>query len=167
MDYIKIGFIKKSHGLKGELKVLPLTETPTRFKGIKHVFLSLNGKMVEESVEYAKVLPDEILLKLEGISDRNSADELHSIYLYVDRDMALPLNDWEFFTQDLEGLKVYFEGNEIGEVIFVFHNGANDNIEVKLPSGKTIFYPFLREYVDKVDLEEGRIDINQYEGFFD
>lgn len=167
MNYIKIGFIKKPHGLQGELKILPLTDTPSRFHQIKRLFLLIHNDFIPKKVIRVKILPEEILLQLEGVFDRDAADVLKGAYIYIERSEAVSLNEWEFFTQDLIGLNVYYKEDKIGEVVNILNSGANDNLEIQLENGKTVYYPFLRKFIEKIEMENKRIDINQYEGFFD
>ncbi|MBO5288056.1 MAG: 16S rRNA processing protein RimM [Spirochaetales bacterium] len=168
-DKIKVGFIRKAHGLKGEVKILPLTDDSRRFKKIKKLFLeNSNESLIEYEVESVRIASDEVILKFKNVNDKDAADLLRGIFIYINREDAISLNDWEFYTQDLIGLSVYYKEENIGKVTDVLNTGANDNLEILLnKNSKHIYYPFVRTFIDNVDLEKGYLFVNQYEGFFD
>lgn len=168
-DKIKVGFIRKAHGLKGEVKILPLTDDSRRFKKIKKLFLeNSNESLIEYEVESVRIASDEVILKFKNVNDKDAADLLRGIFIYINREDAISLNDWEFYTQDLIGLSVYYREENIGKVTDVLNTGANDNLEILLnKNSKHIYYPFVRTFIDNVDLEKGCLFVNQYEGFFD
>ena len=168
-DKIKVGFIRKDHGLKGEVKILPLTDDSRRFKKIKKLFLeNSNESLIEYEVESVRIASDEVILKFKNVNDKDAADLLRGIFIYINREDAISLNDWEFYTQDLIGLSVYYKEENIGKVTDVLNTGANDNLEILLnKNSKHIYYPFVRTFIDNVDLEKGYLFVNQYEGFFD
>ncbi|HBD94359.1 MAG: 16S rRNA processing protein RimM [Spirochaetes bacterium GWF1_31_7] len=167
MNYIKIGFIKKPHGIKGELKVLPLSDGFERFKKLKKILIEKNGEYVSISIESVKCMNDEVVMKFQGVSDRDCADTYRDYYIYVEREEAAELDEWEFYTQDLIDLPVYYQEQLIGTVVDVQNFGANDNIEIKMNDGKTVYYPFHRDFLEKVDVNNKIIQISQYDGFFD
>ena len=168
-DKIKVGFIRKAHGLKGEVKILPLTDDSRRFKKIKKLFLeNSNESLIEYEVESVRIASDEVILKFKNVNDKDAADLLRGIFIYINREDAISLNDWEFYTQDSIGLSVYYKEENIGKVTDVLNTGANDNLEILLnKNSKHIYYPFVRTFIDNVDLEKGYLFVNQYEGFFD
>lgn len=169
---IKVGFIRKAHGLKGEVKILPLTDDPKRFKKLKKLFLRKANEaedfLMEYEVESVRFSTEEVILKFKEICDKDAADSLHGAFVYIDRSDAVSLNEWEFFTQDLIGLSVFYKEENVGKITDVLNTGANDNLEILLSDkSKHIYYPFIRTFIDNVDLKSGCLAINQYEGFFD
>ncbi|HOJ63801.1 MAG TPA: ribosome maturation factor RimM [Spirochaetota bacterium] len=167
MNYLKIGFIRKTHGIKGELKVLPLTDNIKRFKKLKEIFVFINGDYKKEEIEKVSFANEFILLKLKNYNDIDSVIPFKGCYIYIDRKDAEPLQEWEFFTQDLIGCIVAYNGKNIGKVIDVFNVGANDNLVIKTLDNREVVYPFLRFFLEKVDIDNKTIVVNQYEGFFD
>ncbi|MCH5149092.1 MAG: 16S rRNA processing protein RimM [Spirochaetales bacterium] len=169
---IKVGFIRKAHGLKGEVKILPLTDDPKRFKKIKKLFLrkpdEVESLLAEYDVESVRFSAEEVILKFKEICDKDAADFLRGTSVYINRSDAVPLDEWEFFSQDLIGLSVFYKEENVGTVTDVLNTGANDNLEILLnDNSKHIYYPFIRTFINNVDLENGCLIINQYEGFFD
>jgi 16S rRNA processing protein RimM len=166
VNYLKIGFIKKPHGLKGEIKILPLTDNIERFRKLKKVFLQVNDQFLENEIQHIKITPDEIILKLKEYNDVSEVDGLKNKYVFIDRKDAIPCNEWEFYSQDLIDCQVLHNKESIGTVIDVLNTGANDNLLI-LSNGVEIFYPFIREYIESIDIKNKIINILQTEGFFD
>lgn len=167
MDYLKIGLIKKPHGIRGELKVLPLSDDFSRFKKLKSVFLESSEGFSEKKITSVKLSSDEIIIKFDDCLDRDNAEKYRNFYIWVDREDAVELDEWEFYSQDLIGMNVYYEELLVGVVSDIQNFGANDNLDIKLSNGKSVYYPFHRDFLEKVDLDSGLIKIKQYEGFFD
>lgn len=169
---LKVGFIRKAHGLKGEVKILPLTDDPKRFRKLKKLFLKPADEedtaLQEYEVESVRFSTEEVILKFKEICDKDSADSLCGISVYIDRSDAVSLGEWEFYTQDLIGLSVLYKEENVGKITDVLNFGSNDNLEILLTNNsKQIYYPFIRTFIDDVDLKNGCLTVNQYEGFFD
>ncbi len=167
MSYLKVGFIKNTHGIKGELQVLPLTDNPKRFKKLKDIFIFIDNNYQKEEIEKIRFCNNNILLKLKKYENKDSVISFKGCYIYIDRKEAIPLNEWEFFTQDLMDCEIFYNDCKIGRVIDIFNSGANDNLLIKTVDNREIVYPFLRYFLEKVDINNKTIIINQYEGFFD
>ena len=188
MEYLKIGLIKKTHGLKGELKILPLTDEPSRYRSIKNIFIERDGFFDKYTIKSIRETPSDIIIKLSSIESIEEAESLKNCYIYIDRAEGLPLNEWEYYSEDIVGCEVLYNNELMGVVIDLVNFGANDNLVIEKriiermePSNrewttepsiiecskKEIFFPFSRLYIDKIDLVFKRIHINQWEGFFD
>lgn len=167
MEYIKIGFIKKPHGVRGELKVLPLTDVAGRFKKIKKIYFERETGFRSAELVSVKIASDEVIIKLAECSSKDDAEKYRNLYVWIERADAVALDEWEFYSQDVIGLDVYFQDKKIGKIVDLLNSGANDNIEISLEDGKSFYYPFIRTFIDEVDVNNGLIRINQFEGFFE
>jgi 16S rRNA processing protein RimM len=166
MDYLKIGYIRKPHGLKGEVKVLPLISDPERYKKLRSVFLLINNNYIEEEVENARGSSGEVILKFKKFNRIEDVEALRSIYIFVSREKAEKLSKGEFYSQDIIGCEFVYKENTIGTVKDVINHGSCD-IFVVTYNGREIMYPFLNEYIDDIDIKNKKIFVNQFEGFFD
>lgn len=166
MNFLKVGFIKKPHGLKGELKVLPLTDNFDRFKKLKVVYLFISDSYIQEELEYSYKKIDEVIIKLKKYNNVNEVKDLKSIYIYIEKSMGLHLSKDEYYSQDLIGCNVEYDKINIGIVEDVQNLGSCDLLTVKYKN-REIFYPLLKEYLNKIDIDNKIIEINQFEGFFD
>jgi len=164
VNFLKIGFIKKTHGLKGELKVFPLTDNSKRFNKLKKIFLLISDKYEEKEIDYVRVLNEEILLKLSNYNSLSEVEPLKNVYIFIERKDGEKLKEWEFYSQDLVDCEVFFNDQRIGKVIDLINYGANDNLVIK-NNNEEFYFPFLRKYIDKIDLDNKIIIVNELEGF--
>lgn len=160
-----IGRIVNTHGVRGELKVMPTTDEPKRFEKLKSVFVE--RKTMEsyeiQSVRYHK---DFVLLKLKGIEDMNAAELLKGSVLKIDRKDSLPLKKDEYYISDLFGLKVFTEEERyLGELIDIIETGSNDVYVVKKEDReKDLLLPAIKQVIKNVDIEEQKMIVHLLEG---
>lgn len=166
MDYIKIGFITKPHSYKGAVKILPLTSDLNRFKNLKKIYINFNGTYIEEDVQNIKIGIKNVVIKFKGYNNLDEAEKIKSLYIYIDRNNAIPLNEGEYYSQDLVGSALVYNNKTIGEIIDIENFGSCDLFVVSYNNQKT-YYPFLKKYIESIDLKNKKIIINQFEGFFD
>ena len=102
-----------------------------------------------------------IVARLSGIEDRNAAEAIKGLELYVTRAVLPELDEGEFYYHDLIGLDVDdFEDNRIGKVIMVDNYGAGDILEVSLDDGGTKMFTMSSKEIPIVDFDKGRIVVN-------
>jgi 16S rRNA processing protein RimM len=167
-EYLKIGIITASHGVKGEMKVYPTTDDPARFKKLKTVFLELKGQMQLRDVESVRVSPDQVLLKLKGIEAPEEVKNYRQCGIFVARKDAVPLKKDEYFIADLLGMKVITdEEQELGTLKEVLPTGANDVYIVELNGGGEVLIPAIHECILSVDVESGIMKVHLLPGLLD
>ena len=156
-DTFKIGLIGKPHGIKGELRVTPLTDDPARFKRLKKVII--NDRIY--GVSGARVAADAVYLSLSGVTDRNAAELLRGEFLLVERSDAIPLEEDSYFIADIIGCKIVTEtGGYIGDVKEVT-SAKTDYFTAKNADGKTLRFPFLKDMLVKVDIAAKTITVKE------
>ena len=161
MERIKLGQVTAPVGIRGEIRVYPYLEQ-ARFSDIKEICVE-GG----DPVRVEKCRPDKNLLviKLEGIDDRNTAETLRGKYLYLPEGADLDLGEDTYLVDQLIGMKVAKEdGSEVGELTQVITRPAQDLYEIKMPSGKSFLLPAVRQFVLSVDLEARIITVRLPEG---
>ncbi len=162
-DRIKVGKITTAVGIKGEVKVYPYTDDPERFEELESVYAG-DDVMKIDKVRYQKNL---VILKFNGVNDRNAAEALRDRFLTIDRSDLRELDEDEYFIFDLIGLEaVDQEGVHIGEVTDVIQNTAQDLYEIKMDDGRKYLVPAVYEIVTDIDIENGIMKINPIEGLF-
>lgn len=164
--WLTIGKIVGVQGPKGELRVYPDTDFPDRFVQPGDRWLLRPGKVEPEAVELTsgRYLDGKglYIIRLAGISDRDSAEALRNCLILVREDDRPPLEEGEFHVRDLVGLTVFDQESQqaIGTVTDVIPAG-NDLLEVLLKdSDQRVLIPFVEAIVPVVDLENRRIEIN-------
>lgn len=157
-DILSIGQIINTHGVKGEVKVYPLTDDIKRFRKLKNVYI--DGALRE--IVWCKLQSDKVILKIEGIETIEEAQKYKNKYIEVERENAVKLSEGEYFIADIIGCTVAdSNGIEFGKIHDVIKTGSNDVYWVK---GNTeILVPALKDVVVSIDIEEGRIIIKPLE----
>lgn len=165
IEYLKVGQIINTHGVKGEVKVFPLTDDVKRFSKLKFVYMKVKDEYLKVDIQGVKYFKNFAILKLKDIEDMNSAEKYKNVYLYVDRENSVALEEDTYFVADLIGLKVEtMEGEVLGEIVYIFETGSNDVYEVKQENGKNILIPAIKDVVKNVDIKNGKVVINLIEG---
>ena len=154
-DYLLIGEITKPQGVRGELKLRPITCDPGRFDGLTTAYLKDGDGYRPISISVRKADADAVYLRMEGVETRNDAELMRGTMLYIDRAHAVELDEDSTFLCDLIGLRgVCTDGSEIGKLIEVMQPGGNDVYVFKGAKGE-VLVPALKSVVVKVDLREG------------
>lgn len=153
---IVIGKIGAPHGVRGEVRITPLTDFPDRFEGLKKVFLNETQTLDIESVKYNKQF---VILKFKGVEDRNGIEPLKGKLLQVRRQDVPPLAAGEYYGFDIIGLDVYEEsGAYLGKIGEILKTGSND-VYVAESDGKQHLIPALKQVVTSIDLAAGKMRV--------
>ncbi len=166
VEYFEIGQIANTHGLKGELKVRPYTETAKRFEALTSILIDFDGNLKEYKIESVRYQKDVILLKLQGVDVIEDAEKLKGFSIKIPREDAKQLEENEFFIADLIGLEVY-QDDFIGIVDDVFEAGGSDVYVIKRKGKKDLLLPAIGSVIKKIDIEGRRIDVEIPRGLDD
>lgn len=167
MDYLEAGKIVNTHGLKGEVKVVPWTDSPETFEDIKYAYIKKKTGDMRLDIEHLKYQKNNLILKFKQISSIDEAEPLKNKTLYIDRDMLGELPEGTYYIADIIGLKaVDPDGNEIGTVADIFNTGANDIYDIKRDGKKNLFLPVIDDVIT-VELENKRVVVRIPEGLED
>ncbi|MCI8514720.1 MAG: 16S rRNA processing protein RimM [Lachnospiraceae bacterium] len=167
-DFLRVGVITTTHGIKGEVKVFPTTEDPARFRELKEIWVQTAKGKEKKRIEQVRYFKQFVILKLEGISDIDRALLYKSCDLFVDREHAIPLEEDEYYISDIIGLEVISDEDEkLGVVKDVIQTGANDVYEVLRENGKTVLLPAIRSCILGVDVAKGEMRVHLMEGLLD
>lgn len=155
---ILLGAVIGAHGLKGEVKVKTFTETPDRLGAYGPLHAKDGRVFVADAVR--ATASDGAVVRFEGVADRNAAEALKGLELFVAR-AALPQAEAEeFYHADLVGLRAEDEaGRLIGHVRGIHNFGAGDVLDIEKPDGSDALLPFTHEFAPLVDVAGGRIVI--------
>ncbi|MEI7915162.1 MAG: ribosome maturation factor RimM [Mycobacteriaceae bacterium] len=167
-----VGRIAKPHGVTGELVVEVRTDDPDdRFAVGNRLRLTNSRRGLDTHVVIAAARPHSgrLLLRIEGVADRDSADALRGSLFVVDTADLPPIEDPdEFYDHQLEGLTVRtVDGHGIGAVTEVLHTPGGELLSVRTESGAEILVPFVSDIVTSVSLTDGVVEIDPPEGLLD
>lgn len=155
-DLIIIGKIVAPHGVRGDVRVTPLTDFPERFSSMQAVLVGERLLPLERVKEHQQFL----LLKFRGLDDRNAVEELRGQLLYVTRQEVMPLAAGEYYVFDIIGMNVYTTaGALLGKVSDVLATGSNDVYVVERPKLRPLLVPALKKIVTELDTAKRRMVI--------
>lgn len=158
VEYFEIGLISNTHGLKGEMKVRPYTESMKRFEELSKIYVEKNNEKTEYEIEKVRYQKDVILIKLKDIDTIEDAEKLKNHIISIPRKNGKKLMDNEFYIADLLGCEVY-ENDFIGVVVDVFSTGGSDVYVIKREKQNDLLLPAITSVIKNIDVEAKRIDV--------
>ena len=166
MEYLIVGTVVRTIGLKGEVKIYPSTHfRDSRFSKGSHVFLLDENKNITEDLLIVKHFKNGECdnLIFDGYDTIEKAEKLLKKDLYVEKDQSF-LKKGEYFYSDLEKMEAYFDnGNLIGKVKKVEEYSSYATLRIE-HSPKDVLVPFVPAFIKSVSLEEKKIIIKFIEG---
>ena len=156
-QYLEAGEIVCTHGIRGEVKIMPWCDGPDFLKAFHSFYI----EGTPYKVEAARVHKNMLLCKLQGVDDVSTAQTFKNKVVKIDRDSA-PVAKGRVFIADLIGLPVYAEGEEIGTLKDVYSGPANDVYIVK--GKREYMIPAVSEFLEDVNPDEGYIKVKLLEG---
>ncbi|HEX2527796.1 MAG TPA: ribosome maturation factor RimM [Geminicoccus sp.] len=154
-----VAAVATAHGVRGHLKLKTFTEIPENAATYGPVYDGKGNRLFRMDV--VSVLDNGLIVKAEGITDRNAAERLRGTALFVPRSVLPATEEDEFYHEDLIGLRAEdTAGQLIGEVVGIQDFGAGDILEVRAPDGTSHDFPFTKAVVPLVDLAGRRVVID-------
>ncbi len=164
-NYLRVGVITTTHGIKGEVKVYPTTDDINRFKDLKKIYLDTGKEYLPLEIEGVKYFKQLVILKFKDIKDINDIEKYKGKDLLIDRKDAIELEEDEYFIFDLIDSEVYTEdGNKLGVLTEVLTSAANDVYIVKTNDNKEVLIPSIKECILDVDIANKRIKVHLLDG---
>ena len=168
----EIGKIVGVHGVRGDMLLLPQTDFPERFLGMKELDVTVAGKPMR-TFKVRRIEPYEgkntFFLRLQGVEDRDAAETLKGAVITVAEDERVELEEDEYWLDDIIGLAVFDKatGGRLGEITEVICTGSNDVYVVETPDGTSKAIPAVADGIEKVDVANGTMTVNIPEGLWD
>lgn len=178
--FLVVGHLRKAHGTRGELSVLPLTDHPERtfVPGARFPLAALEGggaggevpdpEHPPLEVEEVRPFQDGYLVRFRGVNTRSRSELLRGRYLLRSLAEVEPPGRDEVFHHELPGMEVFLtDGTRVGVVEEVYDLDPTDLVEVRRDSGGTVLIPFTRPVVAEVDRAGRRLRIDPPEGLLE
>jgi 16S rRNA processing protein RimM len=158
-ERICVAQIGGAHGIRGEVKLKSFTADPMAVKDYGQLESEDGARSFE--IETLRPAKGHLVVRFRGVNDRNAAEQLTNLRLFVPRDRLAPTDADEFYHADLIGLSaVGTDGKEIGTVVAIHDFGAGDILELRpAAGGATIMLPFTEACVPQVDIARRRITV--------
>ncbi len=171
-ELIAIGKITSTHGLKGFLKVIPLTESLDRFKDIKNLLaVSDNGKQIPLEIAHLDFQPHKNMVHIQfvGYEHVDKAASLANYYLKISKDEVPQLPEGSYYHYEIVGLKVFLlNGKYLGKVKSILETGANDVYLLEDTDSKNpVLIPALKSVVKSIDLQGKKMLIDPPAGLLE
>lgn len=160
-NMIAIGKIIAPQGVRGEVRVMPLTDFPERFRDLKIAQLDDGTNLPVEGVRYHQQF---VLLKFRDMNDRNAIEHLRGKLIKIEHKDLVPLPVGHYYIFDIIGLEVFTEEEEyLGKVSDVLETGSNDVYIVEQKDKQPLLIPALKTVVLEIDIVGGKMIVKLQE----
>ncbi len=178
-EQVLIGKVGSPSGLKGEVRITLYQHDSTNLKEGKVLLLKHAKDNISAEVERVRYQKDRPVVKLKGVDDRNAAEAIRGLEVYIEADSLEPLPEGEHYVRNIIGCRVIDiseegrqadengEGRVVGVLRDVIQNTAQSILEVETPEGKTVLIPAVDEFMRGIDEEEGVIKVELIPGFIE
>lgn len=164
MEKIKVGKIVNAVGLKGEVKVYNYSDSSEIYEITPQMYVGT--ELLD--IENVRLQKNMVILKLEGIDDRNAAEAAKGRDIFITEYDLPELEEGEYYVRDLIGMTVEEQdGDVLGKVTDVLQNTAQDVFEVARENGKQLLIPRVDEFILDIDLDTRKIKVSLPEGLLD
>ena len=167
INSVTIGKIVNAWGIKGEVKVYPLTDIPGRFHRLKRVLVKStdSGKSYQVEVTEARYHKGYVILKMRDVSSREDAEALKDAVLEVAPEDIETLPEGQYYHFEICGLRVYeLSGEYLGEIREVLKPGGNDVYVVIKEDGRELLLPAIKDVIRNIDLKNRIAEVKLPEG---
>lgn len=167
MEKVAVGKIVNTCGLKGEVKVLNLSDFANeRYRSNNIINVYSEEKGINESFTISSVRKKDkfIYLKFNEVNSIEEAEKYKECLLIIDGGLLRRINKDTFYYFELMHMEVYFDDKVIGKIIEISDNGRQDLIRVEKKDYNSFLVPFLDEFIEKIDLENKKIFLKNLEG---
>lgn len=152
---IVIGKIVAPHGVRGDIRIMPLTDRPEQFLNLSYLLLEDGRQLTVKAARFHKRM---VLVSTKEITTMNDAELLRDKKILIRAEDLPPLEEGRFYVADLIGLPVFDEeGKQLGTFKDSITTGSNDVYIVAVPGDKDLLIPALKIYVREINLQEKRI----------
>lgn len=165
MNLIEIGEVVNTHGVRGEIKLNPWTDSLEDLTDIVTFYLKNGDSAITLYADSVRIHKNCAIIKFENVDDMQTAETFRGRTLYVKKEENLP--EGRYYIADLIGLSVVTEEGPFGILSDVFQTGANDVYEVKRKGEKPAYIPAIKDVIQEVNIPEGYMKVKIPEGLLD
>ena len=176
INFFRVGVITSLRGLHGEFKCIVTSSDPNRFDSLKKIYI-VNKNQYEDflknenlyihTIENIKYINKKIIISIKNINTIDEAKKYINSDIYIDRKIAIPLKENEFFIPDLINISVYTTDDKfIGKVIDV-DLSSKDAILVVDRNNKEVLIPMNKYFIKNIDIKNSKIEVNLLKGMIE
>ena len=167
MDFLEVGKIINTHGLRGEVKIVTWTDSPEVFEELEFVIAKIKGEETRLDIKNIKYQKNNIIASFAQLTAIEQAEKLKNAVLVVPREELGELPEGVYYIADLIGCEVFDESGKIGDLVDVFSTGSNDVYDIKRDGKKNLLVPIIDGVLQSVDTENKKIVIEIPKGLED
>lgn len=166
MEYLEIGQIVNTQGLKGEVRIYPYTDDIKRFDKLKKIYVDVNNEKVRLDIQFVRYYKNMVIAKFKGIDTIEDVEKFKTKYIFIDEEDRLVLPKDTYYIADLIGCEVIDNNtNEsLGRIVDVFNTKSNDVYVIKLNEGNEVCIPAIKDVIFSIDTKLKTVVINKIEG---
>jgi len=165
-DWVVVGYIAATFGLKGDVKLAPQTDFPERLAEHKTLYLGPEHRPMP--LVSARIHGTVVLLRFAGIDDITAAEGLRHLTVSIPATTVAPLNPDQYYVHDLIGLRaVHVNGHDLGIIADVYTGTSQDLLVVRQPGKAEVLVPLVKALVPQVDIAARVVTIDPPGGLFD
>lgn len=163
-QFLQVGVISSTHGIRGEVKVFPTTDDAGRFQDLKRVILDAGKEQIPLEIQHVKFFKQFVIVKFKGIDNINDIEKYKGRSLLVSREDAVELEEDEYYIADLIGMDVLTDEGEKGTLRDVIETGANEVYVVDFENLGEVLIPAIHQCILDVDVEHMLMKVHLLEG---
>lgn len=166
MEYMKIGKIVNTFGLKGELKIKSYTDfNEERFAKGNIIFVNYNDQYLEFKIDSYRVHKNNVLITFLDMMDINMVEKYKTSEVFCDKANLHELDKDDYYFFELQGMQVFSDEDEyIGEVSEVIEGKAQNLLRIKKDNNETVLIPYIDNFIVSVDDIDKKIIVHLIEG---
>jgi len=162
-EYLVVGFLRRPHGIKGELLMDVHTDFPERLKTGKTIFVG--DEYQPTVIASLRTVAGGMLVRFRGIKSPEDAGQYRNTWVYVPTTNRPALPDGEYYHHQLIGLNVVTdEGQELGTLVDILETGANDVYVVRAADGKETLLPVIPPVILEIKLADRQMKVHLLDG---
>lgn len=163
-QFLQVGVISSTHGIRGEVKVFPTTDDAARFKTLKQVLLDTGKERIELEIQAVRFFKQFVIVKFRGIDNINDIEKYKGKSLFIPREDGVRLDEGEYYIADLIGMEVFTEEGRFGVLKDVMETGANEVYIIDSDRHGEVLIPAIRQCILDVNVEENKMKIRLLDG---
>lgn len=165
----KVGKIVNTHGIRGDVKVVRITDFAERFELGNTLYVVKEGEQpIQLTIDRHRVHKGFDIIHFSGYDNINDIESFKGSFLKIAEEQLTNLAEGEYYYHEIIGCTVYdVQGDKIGNVTEILSPGANDVWVVKRAQGKDVLIPYIDDIIVEIDIEQKKIVIDPLEGLLD
>ncbi|WP_295728197.1 ribosome maturation factor RimM [uncultured Limosilactobacillus sp.] len=165
-NYYHVGKIVNTHGIRGEVKVVPITDfVDERFGVGSRLVIEKNDQYLPVTVASARHHKGTELVKFENLDNIDEAEKFRNCFISVSEEQQAQLEDGQYYYHQIIGLDVVtVDGRHLGKIKEIMSPGANDVWVVQRTNQRDLLLPVIKDVIKKVDLDQQMVTVKLLEG---